>query len=280
MRILHSNDFFLSDLHAFCLFMLNNQQVEEVHGHEFDELVIVVAGSGFHIINDCVQFIYQGDFFYVTFNDTHSYLSTNKLSVINLLIRRERNFHYLVNIDKLLGYLKAGSDCSSMTFHCLTSEEIARIVALTLAINARNDDGYDDLYFSATENAVLTIIDLLCQSTLRKTSRNQYEHSGRKYLIHALRHHYLQPINWNEICEESGMTRRTMFRFIKEVTGYTPVKFQQIFRLLKAQELLRTTDKTIGEVAIGCGFANAARLAESYKRQFFYPPSQERHIQR
>lgn len=280
MKILRSEDFFLSDRHAFCLFMLTSQQVEGVHGHEFDELVIVVAGSGFHIINDNVQFIYQGDYFFVTFNDTHSYLSTNNLSVINLLIRRERAFHYITNIDSLLDLIKSDSHGLKESYHCISSAEINKIVELTLAVNARNDDSYDEIYFCATESALLSILDVLCQSTLRKISRNQLEYAGRKYLIHSLKHNYLQSINWNELSEESGMTKRTMFRFIKEATGYTPVKFQQLFRLFKAQELLRTTDKTISEVASGCGFQNAARLTESYKRQFFYPPSKERHIQR
>lgn len=44
-------------------FSMNNQLMEGVHGHDFDELVIVRSGSGFHIINDLVRFICQGDFF-------------------------------------------------------------------------------------------------------------------------------------------------------------------------------------------------------------------------
>lgn len=63
MRILRENDFFHSEQHAFCLFSMNNQLMEGVHGHDFDELVIVRSGSGFHIVNDLVRFICQGDFF-------------------------------------------------------------------------------------------------------------------------------------------------------------------------------------------------------------------------
>ena len=69
-----------------------------------------------------------------------------------------------------------------------------------------------------------------------------------------------------------------MFRFIKRITGYTPVKFQMLFRVLKAQELLRTTDKTVSEIAACCGFMNAIRLTESYKRYFNYSPTHEREL--
>ncbi|POP44979.1 hypothetical protein CHU32_13950 [Superficieibacter electus] len=280
MKILRSNEFFLSEQHAFCLFILNNQQMEEVHGHEFDELVIVVAGSGFHIINDSVEFIYQGDFFFVTFNDTHSYLSTNHLSVINLLIRRERNFQYITNLDVLLRYLCGDSRQDKVHAACLSTEEVAQIVAYSNAINARNDDDYDALYFFATESIVMMMINQLCQSAARKNLLEKVEDARRKKLIHSLKHNYLQHINWSELSEECGIAKRTLFRFIKEITGYTPVRFQLLFRLLKAQELLRTTDKSVKEVAASCGFQNATRLTESYKRQFSYPPSQERNRQR
>lgn len=280
MKILRSNEFFLSEDHAFCLFILNNQQMEEVHGHEFDELVIVVGGSGFHIINDNVQFIYQGDFFFVTYNDTHSYLSTNNLSVINLLIRRERNFQYITNLDVLLRYLHDESQQEKRQGHCLSADEVAQIVAYSNAINARNDDNYDALYFFATESIVMMMINQLYQSAARKHLPAKVDDERRIKLIHLLKHYYLQHINWSELSETCGIAKRTLFRFIKEITGYTPVKFQLLFRLLKAQELLRTTDQSVREIAASCGFQNATRLTESYKRQFSYPPSQERNRHR
>ena len=50
MRILRENDFFHSEQHAFCLFSMNNQLMEGVHGHDFDELVIVRSGRGFILL--------------------------------------------------------------------------------------------------------------------------------------------------------------------------------------------------------------------------------------
>ena len=74
------------------------------------------------------------------------------------------------------------------------------------------------------------------------------------------------------------MSKRTMFRFFKQMTGTTPEQFQHIYRLLKAQELLRTTERPIKDIALACGFINASRLTESYKKRFLHTPSQERHL--
>lgn len=280
MKIMHSHEFFLSEKHAFCLFMLGQQSLEEVHGHDFDEIVIVYEGSGFHIINDNVQFIYKGDFFFVSTTDTHSYISTNNLSVINVLIHKSRPFTFLSNINKLIARIEENNSLTNQYNISLSQDDLQKIITLSEVINSRQDDDFNDIYFSATEMALFGIIDTLYQCTQRRATRQSHDASGRKYLLNFLRYNYQRHIHWGELCDESGMAKRTMFRFIKDITGYTPGNFQQLFRLLKAQELLRTTDKTINEIAIICGFQNTIRFTESYKRRFRYPPSRERTLTR
>lgn len=275
MRILRDSEFFHSELHAFCLFTMNNQLMEGVHGHEFDELVIVRNGSGFHIINDVVKFICEGDFFFVTTNDTHSYVSTNNLSVINILIRRNHAFHFLQHIDTLLARLK-----NSRQQHVegtLSPAALADIERWGQEIVARNESDYDALYFSLCEAAFLNIINTLFQCGNHQEALSA-EERGRANLIKTLKTNSLRQLDWAALSDDNGVARRTMFRFIKRITGYTPVKFQMLYRVLKAQELLRTTDKTISEIAARCGFMNAIRLTESYKRYFNYSPGHEREL--
>nr|WP_255581228.1 helix-turn-helix domain-containing protein [Kluyvera sp. EC_51] len=249
--------------------------MEGVHGHEFDELVIVRDGSGFHIVNDIVHFICKGDFFLVTKNDTHSYVSTNHLSVINILIRRNHNFHFLQNIDALLQCVK--TQLQSRKDRTLTPSELATIEGWSEQIIARNEHDYDALYFSQCEAAFLNVINTLCLCG-RQGETLSIEEKGRASLIKTLKSNSLRQLDWSALSDDNGVARRTMFRFIKRITGYTPVKFQMLFRVLKAQELLRTTDKTVSEIAARCGFMNAIRLTESYKRYFNYSPTHEREL--
>lgn len=278
MEIKQPEDFFLSQAHAFCLFMLNNQEVADVHGHDFDELVIVRGGSGFHIINDQVELVYAGDFFFVSANDTHYYESTNNLSLINLLFHKDRHFSFIHNIDVLLDVVRESIRPPSREFLSLTESELDKIVLLTDGVTARRDDPFDAIYFSTTEAVILEIISLLCRCIARKGERNRsIENSGQK-IINYVRQNYAKNINWSNLCDECGMAKRTMFRFFKQITGTTPEKFQQICCLLKAQELLRTTDWPIRDVALFCGYVNASRLTDVYKKRFSRTPTQERHL--
>ncbi|MFZ3391452.1 helix-turn-helix domain-containing protein [Buttiauxella gaviniae] len=278
MEIKQPQDFFLSEAHAFCLFMLDNQEMADAHGHDFDELVIVRSGSGFHIINDQVELVYTGDFFFVSANDTHYYESTNNLSLINLLFHKDRHFGFIHNIDALLDVVRETTQPSVRELLTLNESELQKIVGLTEEVTARRDDHFDAVYFSATEAAILEIVSLLCRCIARRGERNRHSESSGQKILNYVRQNYCRHINWDALCEECGMAKRTMFRFFKEMTGTTPEKFQQICCLLKAQELLRTTDRPIKDVALFCGFINASRLTDVYKKRFSRTPSQERHL--
>lgn len=275
MRILRDSEFFLSEQHTFCLFSMNHQLMEGVHGHDFDEIVIVRNGSGFHIINDEVRFICAGDFFLVTTNDTHSYVSTNNLSVINILVRRVRSFYFLQQMDLLLERVKENLlRQDEMTLPSAVLEDIS---CWSQEIISRNESDYDVLYFSTIEAAFFNIINALCHCGQQPRALSP-EERGQANLIRTLKTSSLRHLDWNAVSDENGIARRTLFRFIKRITGYTPVRFQMLYRLLKAQEMLRTTDKTVSEIAVRCGFMNGVRLTESYKRYFNYSPSREREL--
>lgn len=268
-------DFFPSEDHAFCVFMLNNQAMADLHGHEFDELVIVRSGSGFHIVNDHAEMIRQGDFFFVTANDVHYYEATSELSLINILIHRKRDFKYIKNIDGLIDKLNANRPPFSAGYHSLTENALHSIIRLAEDISQRRDDLFDDLYFSSTESSLLHILTTLCQS-IGLTKIGSADEQGKISVLDYIRDNYAQDINWKSVCEEKGIALRTLYRVFHEITGKTPDKFHQLYRLLKAQELLRTTDSSIGRVAVVCGFSHPARLTEAYRRQFQRTPTEER----
>ncbi|MFK3661249.1 helix-turn-helix domain-containing protein [Scandinavium sp. NPDC088450] len=270
-------DFFPSEDHAFCVFMLNNQAMADLHGHEFDELVIVRSGSGFHIVNDHAEMIRRGDFFFVTANDVHYYESTSELSLINILIHRQRDFKYIKNIDGMIESISNHTHPFSDSYQPLADVPLNAIVSLAENISQRRDDAFDALYFSSTESSFLQILTILSQS-ITAPKPSQVEPKGKVYLLDQVRQNYAQEINWKSVCEEGGFAIRTLYRFFHEMTGQTPEKFQQVYRLLKAQELLRTTDIPVSRIATSCGFSNPPRLTEAYRRHFQRTPSQERQL--
>ena len=72
---------------------------------------------------------------------------------------------------------------------------------------------------------------------------------------------------------ELGMSRAQLFRKIKEETGSTPNELIQTMRLEKANEILRSSDKTVSEVAYEVGFTSPSYFSKCYKDRFGLTPN-------
>ena len=88
--------------------------------------------------------------------------------------------------------------------------------------------------------------------------------------------HTLYEVIRNVLSSDVGIPRRTIYRFFKQITGLTPEKFHKTFKLLKSQELIRTSDLSISSISEACGFTFPARLSEAYKITFNKTPTEER----
>jgi transcriptional regulator GlxA family with amidase domain len=62
------------------------------------------------------------------------------------------------------------------------------------------------------------------------------------------------------------MSARTFARRFREETGTTPHAWITSQRVMRAEELLETTGRTIDQVAHDVGFANAATLRHHFTR--------------
>ena len=60
---------------------------EEIHDHDFVEIVYIIEGSGRHYINDEEFAIKAGDLLFVNYGCTHAFLVNERLVAYNLMIR-------------------------------------------------------------------------------------------------------------------------------------------------------------------------------------------------
>lgn len=75
------------------------------------------------------------------------------------------------------------------------------------------------------------------------------------------------------IAEEMGFSSSRLEREIKRLTGMTPVKYINDFRLFQAKHLLSSGDKTIFEVSYMLGFKSMSYFGKAYKEKFGIAPS-------
>lgn len=78
-----------------------------------------------------------------------------------------------------------------------------------------------------------------------------------------------------DICDTLNVRRRTLFYAFESRLGVSPQEAYRALRMAKAQELFRTTEKSVREVAHELGFLHQGRFARDYSNRFHRQPRHE-----
>ena len=79
-----------------------------------------------------------------------------------------------------------------------------------------------------------------------------------------------------DLGDEVGISRVQLYRKVKALTGMTPVEILRETRLKRAMQLLKTTDKTVSEIANEVGFATPGYFSSCFKKQYDKYPTDVR----
>ena len=79
-----------------------------------------------------------------------------------------------------------------------------------------------------------------------------------------------------EIASRMGLERTQFYRKIKALTNFAPVELMRNIRLKQGQHLVKTTDKSMSEIAYEIGFSSPAYFTRCYREAFGETPTETR----
>ncbi len=88
---------------------------------------------------------------------------------------------------------------------------------------------------------------------------------------------YASNIRLEELAQEANLSPNHFCKCFKALSGMTPFAYIIQHRLTKAAHALRTTDMTVTETALSCGFNDVSHFIRLFRRQFGKTPNQYRH---
>lgn len=95
--------------------------------------------------------------------------------------------------------------------------------------------------------------------------------------IAILCQHLGQPIAMETIARRCGVTRSHFISAFGSSVGVTPYQWLISRRLSRARELLASTDMSLVEIALDCGFYDQSHFSRSFVRWMGIPPGKWRH---
>ena len=93
-----------------------------------------------------------------------------------------------------------------------------------------------------------------------------------------IQEHWRKSISLADLCRAAAVPERALRQGFGELYGVSPMAYLRSVRMHAAREELRRTERerSIAEVALGCGFTHLGRFSVDYRRSFGETPSQTR----
>jgi AraC family transcriptional regulator len=92
-------------------------------------------------------------------------------------------------------------------------------------------------------------------------------------VVEFMHTHLQERITLTELARVGRLSVSRFARVFKEEVGVAPIEYLQELRLSRAKRLLRDTEQTITEVALGCGFNSSSYFCRCFQSRFSSSPS-------
>ncbi|KGQ70214.1 hypothetical protein OA57_07750 [Chelonobacter oris] len=265
---LYDSDFFIAKKQSIKVEPRIPQQNYPEHTHNFDEIVIVTKGKGRHILNGYPHELYQGMILYIEAKDHHLYENVQDLHLTNILLRSCDSFQFLNNIRFLLLSIKPQQSC----YQVLHKKHAPFVFSLVDKLKSQSLESIPQ-----QESLFFQLLSLLQQYQYDDKGIGSTEEKGRQ-LLRWLAYHFNEKIDWEEIAQQFSLPIRTLHRYIRNSTGYSPQHYISKLRLAEAYYQLRYTDKNIITIAYDCGFNDGSYFSTCFKNEFMISPRDVRNV--
>lgn len=87
-----------------------------------------------------------------------------------------------------------------------------------------------------------------------------------KSVLELIEEHYNEYLSLKDLARCAGMSSKYFCRFFHEMTHRTPIDYLNYYRIEQACFKLATSDASITEIALGCGFNDISYFTKTFKK--------------
>jgi len=260
------------------------QPAINLHMHPFDELVVVLAGTAKHEIDDQIYPIKAGDVFVVKRNSAHCYRSPKGFALANVIfdakkldmdhwdIRKLPGYHMLFSLEPT--FRDSHQFRSRLTVEGARFTQVSELVKELAAVVSDKEPGYRVL----AKGLFMQLVIMLSKSyaDTPETDSNTTDLLQIGTAIAYIESNYPDKISREELARLAHMNIRTFQRTFLRSMQMTPVDYITQVRVRNAAHLLKESDFPVTRIALDCGFCDSNYFSRTFRRTMGMPPSEYR----
>ena len=263
-----------------------------MHSHSFYEINVVVKGNGIHYIENNAVSAKTGSVFIIPPNIHHGYWTDEPESfkIFHVLLNLAFNEIYKQELLSLSNYSTIFEIEPQLRLESETPYFLVLKQDTLLALNtefeemaALSDELPDDQIIK--NGKVLSFIGKLSSmyGDLRH-NKMQADHIKQKSYgsilimktMEYITKNYSEKIDIDTLSQMIHMSRSTYIRHFKSLCKCSPIDYLLKIRVQHAAERLLSTNQSITDIALNCGFYDSAHFSKYFKQYFFTTPSEYR----
>lgn len=274
--------------------------------HDFCEIAIILSGTAFKIVAGREYPLKAGDVFALRGDTPHGYRNTQNLKLANVTYDAVLLENVKFDVGELPGYQDLffaeagkvpGERYRVMHLDMAQLEEVMKLLqVIEKELHPGNPQRravrYQDRkqtsiahseplprdrgsQFMAMAHFMLLVCTLSRWRFYRPTLVSEKAMNIERARDH-LEQHFAEPLDPFALARRVGMSHRNFHRVFQRITGLTPSVHLQQVRIRKAAQLLQTTDRSVTEIALQCGFADGSYFTRCFGKQIGMTPRQFR----
>ena len=288
------------------IFILEDHPDYPLHVHDFTSIVIILHGRGINVVGKEEFPVKAGDVFVHHGGRPHGYRDTANLGVINVIYEPSLLQKVCLDVAGLPGYQalfviepalhRSGHFARHLT---LSMRELSKVRELAESIEKElygdsprvRPVRYEERHLAGGGRRVelgaaghrfmamaqfMSLVVLLSRAynTVPTVESERIMKIGRA--IAYMESHFDEDLKPIDLAKMVGMSERNFYRFFCDVKQETPHAYLQKLRITKSAMVLQTTDKSVLEVALECGYSDGSYFARQFRGIYGVTPSQFR----
>lgn len=245
----------------------------DLHWHPEIEIVYIEKGIYKGIVNLDETRLAPGDLMFVGSQDLHYLRSLLPVCSHRTLLFHPKalGFSYEDQLQReVLGPLISGE----VTFaHFLRKDEPLYKELGPILIHILNTarEQPEDWYFACKLQLIQLLyrmqkLDFLIPAKALISRGEQVKIERFKEISAYIDTHLAEPISLDQLASLTATNSQYLCRFFKEVSGMSPIQFVLNRRIDHAASLLRTTDHSVLDISIDCGFENVSYFIRKFRQ--------------
>lgn len=231
------------------------------HWHREYEIIGMLKGCMNVKIHSKAILLKEGDVFLVNMNEVHALKSIGSEAALCMIIQMDPILFKADNRDIVFYLDSTGDDEIKCGFdHILY--RMARIV-----YESMNEDKHAPFRVRAEASCLIAeLFDCAIYDVRFYDSKRQSEHEFIVRFTEFLKEHLEEEKILESACHEFGMSRKTLDRIIKSVSGLSSKDMVDDLRMEKAKLLLKNTNKNMNYIIDTCGFGSEKTFYRLFRK--------------